>query len=163
MTADHTAPHTLARQGGCATVAAVDRCSYGWRLIAALSVVTLLGTPVAAQEAPGEPAEREDAATAADPAPPALPAPAEQRRDYWPLLVAGIGVTAGGLAGARLARMEAERWEGMPTGTSERQRQIDGWNTWSVAGSVAATVGIGLIVLWGTIRLSQGAGEPARP
>ena len=163
MTADHSAAHTLAWHGGCATVAAVDRGSYGWRLIAALSVVTLLGAPVAAQETPGEPAEREDAATAADPAPPALPAPAEQRRDYWPLLVAGIGVAAGGLAGARLARMEAERWEAMPAGTAGRQQQIDGWNTWSVAGSVAATVGIGLVVLWGTIRLSQGAGEPARP
>lgn len=142
----------------------MDRCSYGWRLVAALSVATLLSTPVVAQEAPAKPVESsEEAATAAPPIPPALPAPAQPPRDYWPLLVAGIGVAAGGLAGARLARLEAERWEAMPVGTADRQQQIDGWNTWTVAGSVAATVGIGLIVLWGTIRLSQGAREPARP
>ena len=140
------------------------RCWYRTRLVAALSVLTLSGAPVMAQEAPSVPVETdEEAPTATVPAPPVLPAPAEQRRDYWPLLVAGIGVAAGGLAGARLARLEAERWEAMPAGTPDRQQQIDAWNTWTVAGSVAATVGIGLIVLWGTIRLSQGAGEPARP
>ena len=77
--------------------------------------------------------------------------------------MAGIGVVAGGLAGARLANLEAERWEAMPEGTAHRQPQIDAWNTWTVAGSVAATVGIGLIVLWGTIRLSQASAAPAHP
>ena len=150
----------LARHGGCATVAAVDR-SLGWRLIAALVVVTLLGTPAVAQEAPAETNEpSEDAPVHALPGP---APPAEPVRDYWPLLVAGIGVVAGGLAGARLANLEAERWEAMPEGTANRQQQIDAWNTWTVAGSVAATVGIGLIVLWGTIRLSQASAAPARP
>ena len=51
----------------------------------------------------------------------------------------------------------------MPDGTADRQQQIDAWNTRTVAGSVAATVGIGLIVLWGTIRLSQASAAPARP
>ena len=150
----------LARHGGCATVAAVDR-SLGWRLIAALVVVTLLGTPAVAQEAPAEtnePSEDAPALALPGPAPPAQPV-----RDYWPLLVAGIGVVAGGLAGARLANLESERWEAMPEGTANRQQQIDAWNTWTVAGSVAATVGIGLIVLWGTIRLSQASAAPARP
>ncbi len=150
----------LAPNGGCATVAAVDR-SLGWRLIAALVVVTLLGTPAVAQEAPAEtnePPEQAPAQALPEPA-----APAEPVRDYWPLLVAGVGVLAGGLAGARLADLEAGRWEAMPDGTANRQQQIDAWNTWTVAGSVAATVGIGLIVLWGTIRLSQTSAAPARP
>ena len=68
----------------------------------------------------------------------------------------------GGLTGARLARLEAERWEAMPEGTASRPQQIDAWNTWTVAGSVAATVGIGLIVLWATIRLSQASAAPVR-
>ncbi len=150
----------LARHGGCATVAAVDR-SLGWRLIAALVFVTLLGAPAVAQEAPAEtngPSEDAPVHALSGPAPPAEPV-----RDYWPLLVAGIGVVAGGLAGARLANLEAERWEAMPVATANRQQQIDAWNTWTVAGSVAATVGIGLIVLWGTIRLSQASAAPARP
>ena len=137
----------------------MDR-SWGWRLIAALVVVTLLGAPAVAQDAPAETSEpSEDAPVHALPAP--APPAEEPVRDYWPLLVAGIGVVAGSLAGARLANLEAERWEAMPAGTANRQQQIDAWNTWTVAGSVAATVGIGLIVLWGTIRLSQAA--PARP
>ena len=139
---------------------AVDR-SLGWRLIAALVVVTLLGTPAVAQEAPAETNEpSEDAPADALPGPTPPPEPV---RDYWPLLVAGIGVVAGGVAGARLANLEADRWEAMPEGTANRQQQIDAWNTWTVAGSVAATVGIGLIVLWGTIRLSQASAAPARP
>ena len=139
---------------------AVDR-SLGRRLIAALVVVTLLGTPAVAQEAPAETNEpSEDAPVHALPG---LSPPPEPVRDYWPLLVTGIGVVAGGLAGARLANLEAERWEAMPDGTANRQQQIDAWNTWTVAGSVAATVGIGLIVLWGTIRLSQASAAPARP
>ena len=131
------------------------------RLIAALVVLTLLGTPVAAQEAPAETNEPSEAAPAH-----VLPGPTpatEPVRDYWPLLAAGIGVVAGGLAGARLANLEAERWEAMPDGTANRQQQIDAWNTWTVAGSVAATVGVGLVVLWGTIRLSQASAAPAGP
>ena len=150
----------LARLGGCATVAAVDR-TLGRRLIAALVVLTLLGTPAAAQEAPAEtnePSETAPAHVLPGPTPPAEPV-----RDYWPLLAAGIGVVAGGLAGARLANLEAERWQAMPDGTANRQQQIDAWNTWTVAGSVAATVGVGLVVLWGTIRLSQASAAPARP
>ena len=140
---------------------AVDR-SLGWRLIAALVVVTLLGTPAVAQEAPAETDEpSEDAPLHAVPVP--TPPAEEPVRDYWPLLAAGIGVVAGGLAGARLANLEAEQWEAMPAGTANRQQRIDAWNTWTVAGSVAATVGIGLIVLWGTIRLSQASAAPAGP
>ena len=82
-----------------------------------------------------------------------------QRRDYWPLLVAGIGVTAGGLTGARLARLEYERWDAMPEGAANRAANLDAFGTWTVAGSVAAAVGVGLIVLWVTIRLSQDAQE----
>ena len=67
--------------------------------------------------------------------------------------MAGIGVTAGGLVGARLARQEAER--SMDTASREA------FDTWTVAGSVAATVGVGLIVLWATIRLSQDARPPS--
>ena len=151
---------TLARLGGCATVAAVDP-TLGRRLIAALVVLTLLGAPAAAQEAPAETNEPSEAAPAH-----VLPEPtpaAEPVRDYWPLLAAGIGVVAGGLAGARLANLEAERWEAMPDGTANRQQQIDAWKTWTVAGSVAATVGVGLVVLWGTIRLSQASVAPVRP
>ncbi len=133
----------------------------GRRLIATLVVLTLLGTPAAAQEAPAETNEPSEAAPVhvlPGPTPPEEPV-----RDYWPLLAAGIGVVAGGLAGARLANLEAERWEAMPDGTADRQQQIDAWNTWTVAGSVAATVGIGLIVLWGTIRLSQASAAPVGP
>ena len=100
------------------------------------------------------------------PAVESAPAPtpsSEPVSDYWPLLVAGIGVAAGGLTGARLARLEAERWEAIPAGTANRPQQIDTWNTWTVAGSVAATVGIGLIVLWATIRLSQASAAPLHP
>lgn len=134
----------------------------GRRLIAALVVLTLLGTPAAAQEVPAETNDpSEDAPVHVLPVP--TPPTAEPVRDYWPLLAAGIGVVAGGLAGARLANLEAERWEAMPGETANRQQQIDAWNTWTVAGSVAATVGVGLIVLWGTIRLSQASAAPTRP
>ena len=155
----------LARLGGCATVAPVDR-TLGRRLIAALVVLTLLGTPAAAQEAPAETNEPSEAAPTHVLPTHVLPGPtpaAEPVRDYWPLLAAGIGVVAGGLAGARLANLEAERWEAMPDGTANRQQQIDAWNTWTVAGSVAATVGVGLVVLWGTIRLSQASAAPVGP
>ncbi len=149
------------RHGGCDTVAAVDRCARGWRLIAATIVVTLLCAPAVAQEAPAETEESTEEAPAVEPARAPAPPP-EQLSEYWPLLVAGIGVAAGGLTGARLARLEAERWEAMPEGTASRPQQIDAWNTWTVAGSVAATVGIGLIVLWATIRLSQASAAPVR-
>ncbi len=138
----------------------MDR-SLGPRLIAALVVVTLLGAPVGAQDAPAE--TEESPADAPAEAAPAPTPPAESVGDYWPLLAAGVGVAAGGLAGARLAHLEAERWEAMPEGTANRQQQIDAWNTWTVAGSVATTVGIGLIVLWGTIRLSQASAAPVPP
>lgn len=135
----------------------MDSWSRGWRLIAALVAATLLGAPGVAQEPPAETVE-----SSADAVLPPTP-PTEPVRDYWPLLVAGIGLAAGGLAGARLAHLEAERWAAMPDGTANRQQQIDTWNTWTVTGSVAATVGIGLIVLWGTIRLSQASAASARP
>lgn len=148
--------------GRCATVAAVVRRWFAWRLIAALCVVTVPGAPVVAQEASGRTERAPDAAPEEAPEAAAVPAPLppEQRRDYWPLLVAGIGVTAGGLVGARLARLETERWMAMPPGTANRQPQIDAFETWTVAGSVAASVGVGLIVLWATIRLSQDARLP---
>jgi hypothetical protein len=151
----------LARHGGCDTVAAVDRCSCGWRLVAAVIVVTLCCTPVVAQEAPAE-TDKPSEETPMESAPAPTPS-SEPVSDYWPLLVAGIGVAAGGLTGARLARLEAERWEAIPEGTANRPQQIDTWNTWTVAGSVAATVGIGLIVLWATIRLSQASAAPLHP
>ncbi len=153
-----SARRALAGHRRCATVAAVVRCSFAWRLIAALCVATLPGAPVVAQEA----AARTEEAPGAVAGPEAVPAPVpptEQRRDYWPLLVAGIGVTAGGLAGARLARLEYERWDAIPDGAANR----DAFGAWTVAGSVAATVGVGLIVLWATIRLSEDARPPARP
>lgn len=144
-------PRPWQGMGRCATVAAVVRRWFAWRLIAALCVVTVPGAPVVAQEASGRTERAPDAAPGA--AAVAAPPPPEQRRDYWPLLVAGIGVTAGGLVGARLARLETERWL---DGTANRQA----FETWTVAGSVAATVGVGLIVLWATIRLSQDARLP---
>lgn len=109
------------------------------------------------ERAPEAAPEDSPGVEAAPEAAPAPPPPAEQRRDYWPLLAAGIGVTAGGLVGARLARLETERWMKMPDGTANRRQQIDAFDTWTVAGSVAATVGVGLIVLWATIRLAQDA------
>lgn len=121
-------------------------------------MVTVPGAPVVAQEASGRTERAPEAAPGTEAAP--APPPPEQRRDYWPLLVAGIGVTAGGLVGARLAHVEYERWMAMPVGTANRQQQIDAFGTWTVAGSVAATVGVGLIVLWATIRLSQDARPP---
>lgn len=134
-------------------------------MIAALCVVTLPVAPVAAQEVAQEGAAPTEEALEAAPEPLApaeasepLP-PTEQRRDYWPLLVAGIGVTAGGLAGARWARLEYERWDAIPGGAANR----DSFAAWTVAGSVAAAVGVGMIVLWATIRLSQDARPPARP
>lgn len=127
-------------------------------------MVTVPGAPVVAQEASGRTERAPEAASGAEAVPGAeaapgteaapAPPPPEQRRDYWPLLVAGIGVTAGGLVGARLARQEAERWM---AGTASREA----FDTWTVAGSVAATVGVGLIVLWATIRLSQDARPPS--
>ena len=132
-------------------------------MLAALCVVTLPGAPGAAQEAAGtqeaaETAVQSDAAAGPGAAaePEAAVAP---RRDYWPLLAAGIGVTAGGLAGARLARLEYERWDAMPDGAANRDANLDAFGAWTVAGSVAAAVGVGLIVLWATIRLSQDARE----
>lgn len=149
-------------------------------MLAALCVVTLPGAPVVAQEGAGtqEAAAQEGAGTheaartheaagtkegggaqeAAETAaePEAAVAPL---RDYWPLLAAGIGVTAGGLAGARLARLEYERWHAMPAGAANRDANLEAFGAWTVAGSVAAAVGVGLIVLWATIRLSQDARE----
>ena len=130
--------------------------------MAAVIVVTLCCMPVVAQEAPAETETSAVEAPAVESAPAPTPPP-EQVAEYWPLLLAGIGVAAGGLTGARLARLEAERWEAMPEGTANRPQQIDTWNTWTVAGSVAATVGIGLIVLWATIRLSQASAAPLHP
>ena len=134
----------------------MDRCSFEWRLIAALVWVALLSAPALAQEYPAETVKSSVEVSAEEALPPTPIA--EPVRDYWPLLVAGIGVAAGGLAGARLAYLAAERWEGV----ANRQQQIEVWNTWTVAGSVAATVGVGLIVLWGTIRLSQAYAASAR-
>ncbi len=137
-------------------------------MLAALCVVTLpgaqagaqtevAGTQEAAETAAGSEAAAESDAAAGPGAAPELEA--APRRDYWPLLVAGIGVTAGGLAGARLARLEYERWDAMPAGAANRDANREAFGTWTVAGSVAAAAGVGLIVLWATIRLSQDARE----
>lgn len=115
------------------------------------------GAQEAAEAAAGTGAAVQSDAAAGPGAAPEFAAAA--RRDYWPLLAAGIGVTAGGLAGARLARLEYERWHAMPAGAANRDANREAFGTWTVAGSVAAAVGVGLIVLWATIRLSQDARE----
>ena len=119
------------------------------------AAATLTVFPVAAQDAPAggtDPQPTAESTTLPSPQPP---------REYWPLLLTGIGLTAGGLVGARLAHLETERWEAMTAGTADRQQQIDTWSTVTVAGSVAAAVGVGLIALWATIRLSQADPAPA--
>ena len=93
---------------------------------------------------------------------PSMMAVSDPVKDYWALLVTGLGVTAGGLLGARLAHLEVERWEGMPLDAGNRQEHISVWNRWTVTGSVATVVGVGLIVLWGTIHLAQVSVAPDR-
>ena len=43
----------------------------------------------------------------------------------------------------------------MPGTRLDRQRRINTWSTVTVVGSVTVAVGVGLVALWATIRLSQ--------
>ena len=138
----------------------VDHRRFGRRLIATLVLFALMGVSAVSQEAVSQTKEISGEGLIEDMPP--LMSVAHPVKDYWVLLATGLGVTAGGLLGARLAYLEVERWEGMPLDAGNRQEQINVWNRWTRTGSVAAAVGLGLIVLWGTIRLSEASVAPDR-
>ena len=119
-----------------------------WRLILLMTAATmLLSFPVTAQDVIDSDVQSELSVLSSF--------PAWTSKDYLPLLLTGIGLTVGGVAGARLSYIEVERWESLPENTLGRQRRINTWATVTVAGSVVAAVGVGIIALWTTIRLSQ--------
>lgn len=120
-----------------------------WRLVLLLSAATMVFSfPVTAQDASDSDIEPESVVLSKLPA-------REDSKDYLPLLLTGISLTAGGVMGARLSYIEAKRWESMPGTTLDRQRRINTWATVTIVGSVTAAVGVGLVALWATIRLSQ--------
>ncbi len=120
-----------------------------WRLVLLWSAATMVFSfPVTAQDASDSDIEPESVV------PSNLPT-REDSKDYLPLLLTGISLTVGGVTGARLSYIEAERWESMPGTTLDRQRRINTWSTVTVVGSVTAAVGVGLVALWAPIRLSQ--------